>query len=85
MITARDLKYTARVWENAFLDIFHPGPVHTHRDLVLGFARHGAGVASDALAVIDYKAVFHSWEVSTRNSQSYLGLGETGVMVLGPA
>jgi len=66
MVAARDLKYAARVWESAFLDIFDPGPVHANRHLVLGFARHCAGVTSDALAVIDYEAVFHRTEVSTQ-------------------
>ena len=65
MIAARDLKYAARVGENAFLDILDPGPVHAHRYLVLGLACHRAGVASDALAVVDYEAVFHRTEVST--------------------
>ena len=65
MIAARDLKYAARVREDALLDVLDPGPVHAHRHLVLGFARHRAGVASDALAVIDYEAVFHPPEVST--------------------
>jgi hypothetical protein len=59
MVAARDLKYAARVGENAFLDVLDPGPVHAHRHLVLGFTRHRAGVTSDALAVIDYEAVFH--------------------------
>src|SRR5437660_11051385 len=73
MVATCDLKYAARVRENAFLDILNPGPVHAHRHLVLGFTRHRAGVASDALAVVDYEAVFHRREVSTRDSQSYLG------------
>ena len=59
MVAARDVKYAARVGENAFLNVLYPGPVHAHRHLVLGFARHCAGVTSDALAVIDYEAVFH--------------------------
>jgi hypothetical protein len=59
MVAARDLKYAARVGERALLDVLDPSPVHAYRHLVLGFARHGAGVTSDALAVIDYEAVFH--------------------------
>jgi hypothetical protein len=66
MIAACDLKYPARVGEDAFLDVLDPGPVHAHRHLVLGLACHRAGVASNALAVIDYEAVFHSLEVSTK-------------------
>ena len=68
MIAARDLKYSTRVGENPLLDVLDPSPVHAHRHLVFGFARHRAGVASDALAVIDYEAVFHPLEVSTQNS-----------------
>src|ERR1700675_42285 len=59
MVAARDLKYAARVGERALLDVLDPSPVHAYRHLVLGFAGHGAGVTSDALAVIDYEAVFH--------------------------
>ena len=59
MVAARDLKYAARVGERTLLDVLDPSPVHAYRHLVLGFARHGAGVTSDALAVIDYEAVFH--------------------------
>ena len=59
MVAARDLKYAARVREDAFLDILDPGPIDAHRHLVLCLASDGAGVASDALAVIDYEAVFH--------------------------
>jgi hypothetical protein len=63
MITSRDLKYAARVGKNAFLDVFDPGPVHAYRHMVLGLARHRTGVTSDALAVIDYEAVFHPLEI----------------------
>ena len=68
MVAARDLKYAARVGVDAFLDILHPGTVHAHRHLVLGFARHRAGVTPDALAVIDYEAVFHPREFSARKN-----------------
>jgi hypothetical protein len=65
MVAACDLKYAARVGENAFLNVLDPGPVHAQRHIVLGFARHRTGVTTDALAVIDYEAVFHPLEVST--------------------
>ena len=81
MVAARDLKYAARVREHAFLDVLDPGPVHTQRHLVLGFARHRAGVTTDALAVIDYEAVFHPLEVSNREIQSYLGALDGGDVV----
>lgn len=59
VVAARDLKYAACVGENAFFDVLHPGPIYAQRHLVLGFARHCTGMASDAFAVIDYEAVFH--------------------------
>lgn len=79
MVAACNLKYATSVGENALLDVFDPGPVHSHRHLVFGFARYRAGVTTDALAVIDYKTVFHPLEISTRKSatQSYLGPSET--------
>ena len=60
MIATRDLKDAASIRKNAFLDVFHPGSIHADRNRILGLARHRAGVASDAFAVIDYEAVFHS-------------------------
>ncbi len=84
MVAARDLKYPPRVGKDAFLHILHPGPVHPHRHLVLGLARHRAGVAPDAFAVIDYEAVFHSRKDRPQNIQSYLGAVEPGVMLLRP-
>jgi hypothetical protein len=68
VITARHLKYATRVGENALFDIFHPSPVHAHRHMIFGLARHCAGVASDAFAVIDYEAVFHPVGSSSQNS-----------------
>ena len=59
MVAARDLKYAARVGERALLDVFDPSPVHAYRHLVLGFAGHGAGVATDAFAIVDDETVFH--------------------------
>ena len=59
MIAARHLKYAARVGKSTLLDVLDPGPIHAHRHLVLCLACHRAGVTSDALAVIDYEAVFH--------------------------
>jgi hypothetical protein len=82
MVAAGDLKYAARIGEHALLHVLYPSPVHAHRHLVLGFARHRAGVTTDALAVIDYEAVFHPLDISTRRSQSYVGPRERGVTLL---
>jgi len=82
VVAARDLKYAARVGVDAFLDILHPGTVHAHRHLVFGFARHRAGVAPDALAVIDYEAVFHPRKFSARKNQSYSDALEVAALLL---
>ena len=59
MIAARDLKYAAGVGENAFFYVLDPGPVHAHRHLILGLARHRAGVTSDAGALVDRESISH--------------------------
>jgi hypothetical protein len=59
VITARNLKNTPRVRENSLLHVLHPSTIHAHGNFVFGFACDGAGVASDAFAIIDYEAVFH--------------------------
>ena len=82
MVAARDLKYAARVGENAFLNVLYPGPVHAHRHLVFGLARHRAGVTSDALAVIDYEAVFHPRGLDPKQS-IILGSARIGSNLLG--
>lgn len=78
MITARDLKYAARIREHAFLHVFDPGPVDAYRHLVFGLARHGAGVTTDALAIVDYEPVFHPLKVSTPRQSIILGRCENG-------
>ena len=64
MIAARDLKNTPRIGKQSLLDVFHPGPIHADSNVILGFARNGAGVASDALAVIDDEAVLHGMKIT---------------------
>jgi hypothetical protein len=59
MIAARDLKYAPGVGVEAFFDVLHPGSIHADRNLIFSFACDRAGVASDALAIIDYESVFH--------------------------
>ena len=65
VIAARHLKDAASVREDALLDVFDPGPVHSYRHLVLGLARDRTRVTADTLPVIDYEAVFHPEEVSS--------------------
>jgi hypothetical protein len=59
MIAARDLKHTPSIRVKAFFDVLHPGSVYADGYLIFSFACDCAGVASDALAIIDYEAVFH--------------------------
>lgn len=61
MIAACNLKHPARVRKRTFLHILDPGAVHAQRYMVFGLAGHGAGMATDALPVIDDEAVLHSW------------------------
>jgi hypothetical protein len=84
MVTARDLKDAARVGKHALLYVFHPGSVDAHRYLVLGFARHGASMTTDALAIVDYESVFHPYRsLDPKNANSsYLSLRAMGVMLL---
>jgi hypothetical protein len=74
VVAARDLKHAPSVRKNALLNVLDPGPVYSHRDLVLGLARHRAGVTPNALAVINYKAVFHPPGSSTPKTLIIRGL-----------
>ena len=53
MITAHDGKHTARIRELPFFNILDPGPIDPDRDIMLGFAGNCAGVAADAVAIVD--------------------------------
>ncbi|HNU06961.1 MAG TPA: hypothetical protein PKO33_04280, partial [Pyrinomonadaceae bacterium] len=59
VIAPHDGKKPPRVGKLAFFDVFDPGAVDADGDLVLGFAGNGAGVAADALSVVDYEAKVH--------------------------
>ena len=39
------------------LDVLHPGAIHPQRDVMLGLARHRAGVTTDARRLVDDEAV----------------------------
>ena len=67
MIAARHLKNAASVGKRALLHVLHPGPVDAEGDLIFGFARDRAGMAADALAIIDYESVFHVWNFNPRS------------------
>jgi hypothetical protein len=59
MIAASDLKHAARIGKLPLLHVFHPRPVHSHGDVVLGLARDGAGVTTDAFTIVDDESVLH--------------------------
>lgn len=50
-------KMAAAVRIGAGFDIFDPGAADAERDFVLAFAGNGAGVAADALTVVNDKTV----------------------------
>ena len=58
MIAAVDEKIAARVGKLAFFDVLDPCSVNAYWNVVFGFARYGAGMAADALALVDDKSVF---------------------------
>ena len=53
MITAHDGKYPARVGELPLFYILNPGPIDPNRDIMLCFTSNRAGVAADAVAIVD--------------------------------
>jgi hypothetical protein len=59
VIAACDLKNPPRVGIFTFFHVFHPGAVYAQGNVIFGFAGNGAGMAADALAVVDNEAVSH--------------------------
>ena len=74
MIAAGDLKNAAGVGKCSLLDVLHPGAVYGEGNVVLGFAGDGAGMAADALAVVDDESVSHPEVCSTRAPEVGCGL-----------
>src|SRR5690606_7983212 len=60
VIAAGHLKRPPHVGVGSALDVLHPGSVHAEWDFVLALAGGGAGVAPDALAVVDDESVIHA-------------------------
>ena len=56
MITAHDRKHPARIRELPLFYILDPGPINSNRDIMLCFAGNRAGVAADAVAIVDYES-----------------------------
>src|SRR5262249_53455931 len=67
VVAAQHREVPARARKRALLDVLHPGAEGAQRYLVLLLARHRAGVAPDALAVIDHESVAHAWASSWLN------------------
>ena len=53
MITAHDGKHPARVRKLPLFYILNPGPIDPNRDIMLCFTSNRAGVAADAVAIVD--------------------------------
>jgi hypothetical protein len=57
VIAAHHREQAAIVGKSALLDVFDPRAVNADGNLMLAFASDGAGMATNALAVIDHEAV----------------------------
>jgi len=82
MITTRHLKNPPRIGIASFFHVLHPCAVHTERDLVFSFARNCAGVAPNALAIVDNEAVSHSRVLSGQTTLSHEAVRCLGVKLL---
>ena len=56
MITAHDGKYPASIGKLPLFYILDPGPIDPDGDIMLGFAGNRAGVAADAVAIVNYES-----------------------------
>ena len=56
MITAHDGKHPARIGELPLFYILDPGPINPNRDIMLCFTSNRAGVAADAVAIVNYES-----------------------------
>ena len=61
MIAPHDRKQPSCIGKCSLFDVFYPGAIYADRHLVLGLAGDRAGVAADALSVVDYEAKIHYW------------------------
>jgi hypothetical protein len=70
VVTSKHREVPARIRVAALLDVLHPGAIHAHRDVMLFFARHRAGMTADAAILIDDKSVAHFIPFESENSIS---------------
>ena len=64
MVTTMNRKFPRAFREFTFLNVFHVGAIDTNRHIVLTFASHSAGMASNAHSIIYNKSVIHLIGVS---------------------
>lgn len=53
MITSLNRKDPACIRKLTFLDVFDPGTIYANRKIMLLFAGHSTGMASDTFTVVD--------------------------------
>jgi hypothetical protein len=75
VITALDEEMAAAVGKLALLDILDPGPKDAQWHLVLGFTGNRAGMAPDARALIDEKAIIHRMDAPAWGESTATGAG----------
>jgi hypothetical protein len=59
MVAAHDAEGAVGIRELAFFNVLDPSAVHPDGCIMLGLAGNGAGVATDALAIVYYEGVVH--------------------------
>jgi hypothetical protein len=64
MVATMNRKFPRAFGEFTFLNVFHMGTIDANRHIVLTFASHGAGMASDTHSIIYNKSVIHLIGVS---------------------
>jgi len=69
MIAALHGKNSAGTGKFAFFYVLHPRPVHSDRQFVFLLASDGAGMAADALTVVNDEAVVHGKTLYRRNAK----------------
>jgi len=60
MVAARNLKNTTSIRVGSLLHVLHPRTIHPQWNAVLGLARYCTCMATNALAVVNNKAVSHA-------------------------
>ena len=58
MIAAVNEKIAPRIGKLTLLDVLDPRSIHSYGYIMFGLACHRAGVAADALALVDHEGVF---------------------------